>query len=176
MPRLFTGLELPLEIGRELALLRGGVSGARWIKPEDYHVTLSFLGDVDGALARDLTQELADVAARRFPLVLQGLGAFGGNRPRAIVCNVDLNEGLRLLHDDQERALRRAGATTERRKYTPHVTLARLKGASAHSVADFLSKRTPPPVQFEATRFVLYSARASIGGGPYIVEAAYPLA
>ncbi len=175
MPRLFTGLELPPEPAHEIAALRGGLPGARWLEPDDYHITLSFIGDIDGALARDLTQELGGVTASRFPVVVECLGAFGGSKPRAIIAHVALNDGLRHLHDEQERALRRVGIMPKRRKFAPHVTLARLKSASAYVVADFLSSRGCAPMRFEAARFVLYSARASVGGGPYVIEAAYPL-
>ena len=51
MPRLFTGLEIPAEIGQTLSNLRGGLPGARWIDPENYHVTLRFIGDIDGIVA-----------------------------------------------------------------------------------------------------------------------------
>jgi 2'-5' RNA ligase len=72
--------------------------------------------------------------------------------------------------------LRRVGIEPEPRKYTPHVTLARLRATSIHAVADYLSARGYfPSRQFEAKRFVLFSSRASTGGGPYLVEAAYGL-
>ena len=51
MPRLFAGLEIPAEIGQTLSNLRGGLPGARWIDPENYHVTLRFIGDIDGVAA-----------------------------------------------------------------------------------------------------------------------------
>ena len=65
MPRLFTGLELPAEIAGEIALARGGVPGARWIEPSDYHITLRFLGDVDLGVAHDVAETLAESAGRR---------------------------------------------------------------------------------------------------------------
>ena len=173
MPRLFTGLEVPDDVAGDLALIRGGVSGARWIEPEDYHITLGFIGDVDSATARDLTEELSSVRVKRFTLIVEGLGAFGGNKPRSIIANVRLGDTLQRLHEEQERALRCVGVTIERRKYTPHITLARLKNVPVNVVAEFLASRTPKAMSFEATRFVLYSARASVGGGPYLVEAAY---
>ena len=52
MPRLFTGLELPGAVAGQLALMRGGVAGARWLEPEDYHITLRFIGDIDARTAR----------------------------------------------------------------------------------------------------------------------------
>jgi 2'-5' RNA ligase len=73
--------------------------------------------------------------------------------------------------------LRRIGLEPEGRKYTPHVTLARLRVSSNHQVAEYLSARgyfrSP---SFVASRFVLFSSRDSVGGGPYVVEADYPLA
>jgi RNA 2',3'-cyclic 3'-phosphodiesterase len=73
--------------------------------------------------------------------------------------------------------MQRVGLEPEGRKYTPHVTLARLRDSSSREVADYLSERQPFRSKlFRISRFVLYSSRASIGGGPYVVEAAYPLA
>ena len=61
MPRLFTALEIPSEIGQSLSLLRGGLPGARWITPENYHLTLRFIGDIDDALAREIAYMLGQV-------------------------------------------------------------------------------------------------------------------
>ncbi len=91
MPRLFTGLELPAEIADEIALARGGVPGARWIEPADYHITLRFLGDVDLGLAHDVAETLGEI--RRPPLAVRfdGLSWFGGLKPRALVARVRPN-------------------------------------------------------------------------------------
>jgi 2'-5' RNA ligase len=51
MPRLFTGIEVPAQVSLLLSLKRGGLPGARWIDPENYHITLRFIGDVDRAVA-----------------------------------------------------------------------------------------------------------------------------
>ena len=65
MPRLFTALEIPADVGQSLALLRGGLPGARWIDPENYHITLRFIGDVDDVLAREVAYLLAGVRRAR---------------------------------------------------------------------------------------------------------------
>jgi 2'-5' RNA ligase len=68
------------------------------------------------------------------------------------------------------------GLEPEGRKYIPHVTLARLRESSSREVADYLALRAPfRSASFKVSRFVLFSSRASIGGGPYVIEAAYPL-
>jgi len=80
------------------------------------------------------------------------------------------------LQAEQERLLQRLGLEPEGRKYIPHVTLARLRDTSSWQVADYLSARGHfRSAAFEVSRFVLFSSRSSVGGGPYVVEAAYPL-
>ncbi|MGU3495403.1 RNA 2',3'-cyclic phosphodiesterase [Xanthobacteraceae bacterium A53D] len=175
MPRLFTAIEIPEQVGDTLAMLRGGISGARWIDTEFYHVTLRFMGDVDDALARDIAQMLGQVRRRSFEMVLDGLDQFGGHKPRAVFASVKANTALLELQAEQERIMQRLGLPPER-AYRPHVTLARLRDASARQVADYLAMRgLYRSMPFQVPRFVLYSSRDSVGGGPYVVEAAYPL-
>jgi 2'-5' RNA ligase len=176
MPRLFSGLELPVAVVGQLALMRGGVVGARWLEPEDYHVTLRFIGDIDARTARDIDETLNDIRRPKALVSFEGLSWFGGDKPRAIVAKVKAEPALMDLQAEQERRLRRIGIEPETRKYTPHVTLARLRGAGQAAVANYLATRGQLIADsFTAERFVLYSARAGSGGGPYVVEAAYPL-
>jgi 2'-5' RNA ligase len=176
MPRLFTGLELPDAVVGQLALMRGGVVGARWLEPEDYHITLRFIGDIDAGAARDIDETLSDIRRPKALVRFEELSWFGGDKPRAIVAKVKADPALMDLQAEQERRLRRIGIEPETRKYTPHVTLARLRGASQTAVASYLALRGAPIADsFNAERFVLYSAREGSGGGPYVVEAAYPL-
>jgi RNA 2',3'-cyclic 3'-phosphodiesterase len=174
MPRLFTALEIPSDIGQSMAQLRGGLPGARWVDPENYHLTLRFIGDIDDALADEIANQLDQVARRKFSLRIDGLDSFGGNKPRAVVAAIQPVTELVELQAEHERIMQRVGLAPER-KYKPHVTLARLRDTSSRQVADFLSLRQPfrlPP--FPVSRFVLYSSRNSVGGGPYVVEAGYP--
>ncbi|HWE77141.1 MAG TPA: RNA 2',3'-cyclic phosphodiesterase [Pseudolabrys sp.] len=177
MPRLFTGIEIPAAIGQQLSMLRGGLPGARWIDPENYHLTLRFIGDIDDATAREAAHALGRVRRAPFDLHLEGLTSFGGRKPRAIVATMSQPQALIDLQAEQERLMQRIGLAPEGRKYIPHVTVARLRQSSSRDVADYLAVRglcrTP---DFHVDRFVLYSARASTGGGPYVVEASYPLA
>ena len=157
-------------------MLRGGISGARWIDVENYHVTLRFIGDVDERMASEAADVLDEIRRPSFVLTLEGLSWFGADKPRAIVARINPTAPLIELQSDHERRLRRIGLAPEPRNFTPHVTLARLRSASPAAVADYLGARgalVAPP--FEAARFVLFSARDSVGGGPYVVEAAYPL-
>jgi len=177
MPRLFTGIEIPADIGLALSSYRGGLPGARWIDPENYHITLRFIGDIDERTADDVYSVLSEVR-RRSPLTitLDGLDTFGGGKPRAVFARASGNGALSEVQAEQERLIRQLGLAPERRKFIPHVTLARLRDASPLDVADYFAARGHfPKLTFTAHRFVLYSSRDSVGGGPYVVEAAYPL-
>lgn len=176
MPRLFTGIEIPSGVAQALDMLRGGLPGARWIDRENYHVTLRFIGDVDDVVAQEAAYMLGQVRRPAFDLHMEGLASFGGRKPRAVIASVAPEPALFDLQAEQERLMRRIGLEPEPRKYTPHVTLARLRDASSLDVADYLSARgyfrTAP---FKVSQFVLFSSRASTGGGPYVAEALYPL-
>jgi 2'-5' RNA ligase len=177
MPRLFTGLEIPADVGQSLAMLRGGLPGARWIDPENYHLTLRFIGDVDGVVAHEVASMLGKVRRGAFELRLDGLSSFGGRKPRAVVAAIAPAQPVTELQAEHERLMQRVGLDPEGRKYTPHVTLARLRDSTSRQVADYLSNRAGfRSVAFPVSRFVLFSSRASVGGGPYVVEASYPFA
>jgi len=178
MPRLFTGLEVPSDIGFLLSLKRGGLTGARWVDPENYHITLRFIGDVDGQTADEVADSLDRLAnSMRFTVRLTHLGSFGGDKPRALFAGVEPSEALTRLQAAQERVLQRAGLPPEGRKFVPHVTLARLRGTSAEELARFIAEAGRfEPLSFPVGRFVLFSSKDSVGGGPYVVEQSYPLA
>src|SRR3974390_2003344 len=177
MPRLFPGVEIPPAVGRSLAMMRGGLPGARWIDPENYHLTLRFIGDIDDALAHEIVGVLGRVHRQAFDLRLDGLTPFGGRKPRAVVAAVAPVSPLMELQAEHDRLLQRLGLEPEGRKYTPPVTLARLRHSLRPPVAEYLEGRGPcRSAAFEVSRFVLFSSRASVGGGPYVVEEAYPLA
>jgi len=110
-------------------------------------------------------------------LRLDGLSSFGGRKPRAVVASAAPSQPMMELQAEHERLMQRVGLEPEGRKYTPHVTLARLRESSSRQVAEYLAARAPyRSLPFKVSRFVLFSSRASVGGGPYVIEAAYPLA
>jgi len=176
MPRLFTGVEIPTGVAERLSLLRGGLPGARWISTENYHLTLRFMGDIDMVAAEAIAEALAQVHRVAFSMRISGVGTLGTRKPHAIVARVEPSAPLTELQAEHERLMQRIGLPPEGRKYTPHITLARLRHANTRDIADYLGLRggfSTAPVEID--RFVLFSSRDSVGGGPYVVEEAYPL-
>jgi len=176
MPRLFTALEIPRDAALSLSLLRGGLPGARWIDVENYHITLRFIGDVEGHVADEIANALDRVRRPEFTLKLSGVNAFGSKKPHSIFAAVSSSPDIQALQAEIERICQRLMLPADPRKFTPHVTLARLRNVRHSEVAHYLSSRgnfsTAP---FKIARFVLMSSRDSVGGGPYIVEEAWPL-
>lgn len=171
MPRLFTGLKIPGDLATSLSFLRGGIAGARWIEPEDYHITLSFIGDVDEGAAQKVVTALETVRASEFTLRVSGFDSFGSKKSRALFAGIEANDTLTSLQKSHDATLRNVGLSIEARKYVPHITVARTSQAKRGDIAGFLSSHvgySSPP--FKISEFVLFSAKGSIGGGPYVVE------
>jgi RNA 2',3'-cyclic 3'-phosphodiesterase len=176
MPRLFTGLEIPADVAFDLDLMRGGIIGSRWIDPQSFHITLRFIGDINERLAREITYELDGVEARPFSVRLKGIDVFGGNKPHTLYAGVEVSDELRRLRSIHERICQVLGLDADQRKFTPHVTLARLKDPDLGSLRRFLASHSLYKSRlFEVARFVLFSSRPSRGGGPYAVEESYQL-
>lgn len=176
MQRLFTAIEIPEDIRDLLGDLDMPLPGARWVEIDDMHLTLRFFGELDGRTARDLADLLAGIHQEPFELRIKGLGAFGGREPRTIYAAVAANEPLERLQRAVDRAAMAAGLPAEPRRYTPHITLARLRNGRDTTIARYLQHNAHfEAAPFLVTSFSLFSAKAG-GGGPYVVEEEFPFA
>ncbi|KAJ0343968.1 hypothetical protein COL154_014044 [Colletotrichum chrysophilum] len=176
MPRLFTALEIPRDAAMTLSLLRGGLPGARWIDVESYHLTLRFIGDVEGHTADEFANALDRVRRHEFTLTLTGVGAFGSKKPHSLWAGVSASPDLMALQSEIDRICQRLGLPADPRKFMPHVTIARLRQPRVDAVASYLAGRGNFRAgPFKVDHFVLMSSKESVGGGPYLVEEEYPL-
>jgi 2'-5' RNA ligase len=138
MRRLFVALEMPEEIRDRLAEMQGGVLGANWVDPENFHLTLRFIGEVDGGTAQDILESLSNLRSPAFDLALQGIGHFESRaRARALWADVAPEPALLALRRKVEAAVTAAGIEREGRKFKPHVTLARLKDTPLADIGHF---------------------------------------
>ncbi len=176
--RLFVGLDLPRLLRDRLALLCGGVPGARWMPTENYHLTLRFVGEVPAHRAEEIDHALSGVIAGAFPLSFTGVGVFSkAGRAQSLWAGVERSAGLDHLQSKIETALQRSGQEPERRRFTPHVTLARLgDGVVEAKLAGFVQAhnlfRAGP---FEVEHFTLFSSRLGKEASAYTAEVEYPL-
>jgi 2'-5' RNA ligase len=165
--RLFVALTPPPRVVEELlaatAQARGRFPELRWTPPEQWHLTLAFLGEVDDRAREDLVQRLGRAAGRHPPLRLS-FGAAGRFGARVLWCRVlgDV-EPLRRLAESVQAAARRAKLPVEDRPFRAHLTLARARGP-----ADLR-----PPVamlgDFSGSEWVaseMHLVRSHLGAGP----------
>ena len=177
MLRLFVGIPFPPELKLRLSQLCAGVPGARWVDPGNFHLTLRFIGEVGEDLAADIDAALSRLRARPFVLQLAGTGVFGnGGMPKSLWVGVERNLPLAALRDKIEQALVRSGLPPEPRKFSPHVTLARLKHPAPDQIAAFLSAsaqfRAEP---LEVDGFSLVASLQTKAGSVYEDQADYRL-
>lgn len=175
--RLFVALPVPDDVAQGLLLLQGGVPGARWLGRDQLHLTLRFIGEVDGVQAADIDDALSGISAPGFALELHSVGSFGGRDPRQLWAGVRSSEALMHLQRKIETALQRIGLAPEPRKFTPHVTLARLRASPRAKVIEYLSAHALyASARFVVNAFELYSSTLTANGSLYVAERSYPLA
>jgi 2'-5' RNA ligase len=176
MPRLFIAVDLPETIKENLESMSFGIPGAKWVRPEQLHLTVRFIGEVDGALFHDIKNILAEVSAASFSLQLKGVGYFPPRgAPRVLWIGLEKSEPLLLLRKTIDLRLLRVGVEPEGRKFSAHITLARLKNSPVQKIANFLSGNglfSQEPFQVED--FKLYSSILSPKGAYHKVERIYP--
>jgi len=178
MIRLFVGVELPSDVTDRLYGLRGGVPGARWLEPENIHLTLRFIGDVEDHEFCDVDDALGRVSGPAFDLEINGAGEFSrGRRPVMIWAGITPSPALLDLQRRIDGGLVKAGFPPEGRRYTPHVTLARIKDGARARVREFVAGNNGVRLgPFPVTHFTLFSSHLGHRAASYRAEAAYLLA
>jgi RNA 2',3'-cyclic 3'-phosphodiesterase len=167
-----------LQIAELLGRLRHEAGPAvRWVKPELMHLTLAFLGDVSQDFLVSAKNQLSEVTRRHgaFAMQLNGLGAFPSpSRARVVWVGTEQGKGeVCSLQADVAVALGSVGYQPERRPFSPHLTIGRLRmpGDVGKAVAgQFVSE------SFSIDRVVLFRSVLGPAGPVYSVLAEFPLA
>jgi 2'-5' RNA ligase len=177
MHRLFAAIRPPQHIRAQLLAVMGGVSGARWQSDDQLHLTLRFIGEVEGHVAEDIAAALASVHHPRFEIALSRIGSFKRRGQLEVLwAGVTSHDELKPLHKKVDQACQRAGLRPEGRAYSPHITLARLK-RGAGSISSFVETSCGLESQpFAVDNFCLYESQLTPEGAVYTIVERYPLA
>jgi RNA 2',3'-cyclic 3'-phosphodiesterase len=175
--RLFVALDLPWEVKEELSGLSCNIPGARWVPTDNFHLTLRFIGEADRLQAEEIDLALATLRGRSFAFSLSGLGWFEkAGRVSSLWVGVERNPELGRLQAKVETALARVGLAPDRRRYTPHVTLARMDMPVTPRLSGFVQAhnlyRSAP---IRADNVVLFSSFLGKDQPTYTPEAEYAL-
>lgn len=180
--RLFVGIALSAETAAALAgvraLLASSGPALRWSDPQDWHVTLQFLGEVTEPRAALVTEKLATVGASPVPVRIAELGFF--ERAGVFFAGIALTAELLALEQKVVAAMRTCSFTPEARRYNPHITLARAKGRAGAHALEPLKKaleriRIDLAAVFVAEEFLLYESFPGAEGSRYEVKSRYKL-
>ena len=177
MYRLFVAVDMPEELKSRLADMGFGLPGAKWVPREQIHLTLRFIGEVDGGQLADIRETLAGVGGEPFAMQLKGMGFFPPRgTPRVLWVGVEENEALLGLRNRVEAAVVRAGLQPESRRFSAHVTLARLHNTPPARLSRFLAGNglyeSPP---FEVKEFCLYESELTPKGAIHHLLESFPL-
>lgn len=177
MMRLFVGLELPQEVRHQLSGVCSGLPNVRWVEADNFHMTLSFIGEVDENVAADIDDALAGISAPAFDVTFQDFGTFGhGSKLTSLWIGIANQPALRHLHQKVDTALMHAGLELQRRKFKPHVTLARLKGVSQERLGQFFIDYNDFEIKSVAIdHFTLFLSHLSQNGAHYEIMSRYDL-
>lgn len=176
MIRTFLAIELTDELKNEMTRLINGLKSlsadVKWVRPQGVHLTLKFLGSTDEALIDPLGESAAKAMARfkRPCLSLDKTGVFP-NRSRPKVAWIGLKGDLSLLskiHTALDKAVEAFGFEPEKRRFSPHITLGRIRtGKNRNRLMDTLEALDPKPVYFEADAVYLIKSDLKPSGAQY---------
>ena len=175
--RLFVAIDPPVAIRQQLASICGGLPGARWTEPAQLHLTLVFIGEVSGRVFLDIREALDEIAARSFALRCKGVGFFPPRGlPRVVWAGIEGCEQLMLLQRKIATRLFHLGVEMENRKFSPHLTLARLDATPPAKVGQYLEAHGLFTSEaFAVDRFLLYASVLGRKGATHSSEREYRL-
>jgi 2'-5' RNA ligase len=167
MHRLFVALPVPDNVADLLLDCMDEPDGLRWVHADSLHLTLRFIGEVDGGVAEDVAAALNALTVPAFDLRLAGVGCFSHRRHGALWAGVSPREPVAALAAKVERTLQAAGLRPETRAFTPHVTLARWSGPTP-AVKPWLERHggLNSPA-WRVDRLVLFESRLGKAGPHY---------
>ena len=179
MIRAFFGIPVPQDVTRMLTGVQAGLDFGRLVPPENFHITLAFLGEHPEPVLEDVHTLLDGYRFDPIDVTIRGLGVFGGEKPRTLFAGVTPSKPLSALHKRVRSAAREAGIELAREQYRPHVTLARfgggLVGPDVLDLQAFISARMGrTSADFQATGFNLYESRLGSSAPHYDILAEYP--
>jgi RNA 2',3'-cyclic 3'-phosphodiesterase len=173
MPRLFIAIDIPQQIKDVLTQFARELPAARWVPADQIHLTLRFIGEVGPQTFDNIKSAISCVRFPEFTLTLRGSGHFPpGKHPRVLWIGLEPSSLLMKLQQDLELALMEAGLAPEERRFSPHITVARLKDSAPDAASSFEERHADLAfAPFPVRAAVLYSSVLTNRGAIHSKEA-----
>lgn len=177
MIRTFIAIPVPQKITPFLHAMGGSLPGAKAVPPEQIHITIRFIGEIEWLLFQDIMESLHQVKQEKFQIAIKGVGHFPPRgKPRVLWAGLNEKNNISQLKNRIDRQLKSCGIPPDSRKFSPHVTFARLKSTSLQRVTEFLSGNAFLEFdEFTVSEFHLYSSKLNNKGAIHTIEEKYPL-
>jgi 2'-5' RNA ligase len=177
MIRLFIAIDLPEAIRLEVQGMGRSIANASPVAAEQLHLTLKFIGEVEGSRLLDIRNALTEVFIPNFSIALKGVGTFPPRGiPRILWVGVENGEHILPLRNSIDKTLAVINIPRDKKKYIPHLTIARLKNSPIRQLQQFLAGNAFfQTAEFPVESFHLYSSRLTQKGAQHTLERSYPL-
>ncbi|PJZ67033.1 RNA 2',3'-cyclic phosphodiesterase [Leptospira wolffii] len=174
--RTFIGISLSEETKESLHRICIGLEGIRWLDPENFHLTLAFLGELDPDRIEIVSEICSEIRSEPFRIDIKGVGIFGHKSPEVLYTSVIASEELKNLQKSLDSSLRRAGFSLEKKEYKPHITIGRFRKTQEKKLNQYLQEfETFELPGIQVSEFHIFSSRTGPEGAMYRVEETYPL-
>jgi 2'-5' RNA ligase len=178
MPRLFIAIDFPASVVEQIQNICFGIRDARWTPRNQLHLTMRFIGECHNGLFENIAAELDKISLRGFTVGAQGVGYFPlrGN-PRIVWVGVKPDDALSELRTSIDQVLSRLEVQEEKKKFHPHVTVARLRDNTPPEwIIPFLADNNLfKTEEFEIKEFHLFSSILQKQGAIHQIEETYQL-
>ena len=181
--RCFIAIEIPetirKSVGDIIEILKKSGSDVKWVKPENIHITIQFLGETEESLIAAIKESLEKILAPHHPFYIKitDAGCFpDGRRPRIIWVGMEESQNLIRLYKDVANGMTRFGYQKEERAFTPHITIGRVK--SQRNMGELLKRldefKGRSIAEFEVQKITLMKSELKPSGAKYYSLAEIP--
>lgn len=176
MNSIFIAVSIPPGISQTLQRLTHGISNTEWVEKENLHITLRYIGKIQGFQLHDIAEALQDIQAKPISLKIKGMGHFIKKRGITLYAQIDNSSSLTPLKNMVDKKLGEVGFPKSRSHYIPHITIGYYKGKNNETVAHFLEANSFFETEtFEIKSFKIFSSHKSLKRRIYTEEASFPL-
>lgn len=177
MIRLFIAINIPEIVKMQIDGMGRSIKNCKPVPEEQLHLTLKFIGDVEGSKALDIHEALEETPSSPFSIKIKGVGVFPPRgTPRVLWAGISPEDQVTRLRNSIESRLATISIPREKQKFSPHITLARLKNSPLQQLHDYLAGNAfLETKEFQVDSFSLYSSQLTPKGAIHTVEGIYPL-
>jgi len=174
--RAFIAIDIDEDVKKEIQRLQYKCDGIRWLRSDQIHLTLNFLGELSEETVQNLISKLKKIEIHNFIISLDSCGFFPSpKRPSVFWIGVILNPFLMALKKNIDESVLSCSIELENRPFKPHITIARISKITEHDITKIAKRAKNFSAKFTVNTFSLYSSELKTDGAVYNLLERFPL-